>query len=303
MKNKKIGGGFETGIIVFAAALVIALPLRTVQYFTVIEGGSGFFTEKNIGLWIFVAVALAGMLLPVIIGLINNKKLTLSREAEKRPGCGILAALLSLGTFADALQCFNHVFELGPDFLPVHAYPDALPSGEAIVRADSIIIAEGVFALISAVYFLLSALSFLSGKSSAEQYKIIALAPVVWSITRIIFKFTITISYLRVSQLTLEMLMIIFFILFFMSYAQINSDVRAKGSEWKVFAYGLPAAFLGLLVFVPQFIVLVMGKTELLYSYSCPEYCDITASLFILATVLTRTAVKAGEKAPAEDAK
>ena len=43
----------------------------------------------------------------------------------------------------------------------------------------------------------------------------------------------------------LEMLMIVFMILFFMAFAQANSAVNSKGNEWKVAAYGIPRPKIG----------------------------------------------------------
>ena len=56
---------------------------------------------------------------------------------------------------------------------------------------------------------------------------------------RLVFRFTRTISYIRVSDLMLEMLMLVFFIMFFMAFAQVNSRVDPNKKEWKIAAYGL----------------------------------------------------------------
>ena len=84
------------------------------------------------------------------------------------------------------------------------------------------------------------------------------------------------------------MIMIIFMMLFFMAFAQVNAGIDAKNCDWKIASYGLSAALLALVCFIPRFIVTAGGHAELLYSYSSAEYCDIGIALFIISAVLTR---------------
>lgn len=287
MQKKTFFKGINLPAAVFAAAAVIALPLRTVQYFTNTEASTGFYAEKNIGVWALYAVMAAVCLFCVAFGFIIRKSAALDFSSRKRPGCGIVSALFAALTVGDALRCFNRIFELRLDFILSPSYPDSFEPARAKI-VESVITLEGAAAILAAIFFAASAFSFLSGKSSGENFRLLSLAPVLWSVARIVYRFSITISYLRVSQLTIEMFMLIFFILFFMTYAQVNSKVNASGLDWKLIAYGFPAAFFALLSFVPQFVILLAGKEELLYMYSVPYYCDFGAALFILSILLTR---------------
>ena len=51
--------------------------------------------------------------------------------------------------------------------------------------------------------------------------------------------------------------------MFFMAFAQVTAKVGGKGLEWKLFAYGLPAALFCLLCFVPRVVLMILGKSEL----------------------------------------
>ena len=95
--------------------------------------------------------------------------------------------------------------------------------------------------------------------------------------------------------------MIVFFILFFMAFAQVNSRVDADKKEWKIASYGLPAALLALICFVPRFIVMITGNADLLHDQSPAEYCDFGIALFIISTVLTRVTVKLPETVTTEE--
>ena len=172
-----------------------------------------------------------------------------------------------------------------------------MPSANAL---RIVYIGELVFGTLSIVYFALSAYGFFSGKGCAEGSKILSLTPVLWLVFRLIVRFTRKISFIRVSELLLEMLMLAFFIMFFMAYAQVNSKVGGENCEYKVASYGLIAAMLAIICFVPRFVLTVCGKADMIYTYSALEYCDFTCALFALATVFTRITVRpAAVDAPA----
>lgn len=283
MKSFSVKNGFGLGIIVFAVAAIIALPVRTLQFFTVLEGDTGFFNSADWSVYFLYAVLTLTILFSLILGIIKRKNLGYSLETVKRPGCGILSLVTAIGVVMDAVNCISKVSNSEKDVFS-YSY-----SGQLVVESESIIfIAEAVFAIISAVYFLALGIGLSTGKSNGSNLRLISLAPVIWSVMRMIYRFTRTISYLRISDLTFEMVMLMFMILFFMAFAQVNSQVNGKSNEWKLAAYGLPAALLALVCFVPRFIVTLIGRTELLYSYSAAEYCDFAVALFILATVITR---------------
>lgn len=282
MKNRPMSSSIGVLTAVFAVVLIVLLPLRTMQYYNDIEGGTGFYKEINPAVILSLALLAVGVIACIAVAFISRKAMKLSFVKEKNIGCGAFSAFLALGAAVDGLTCLNHVLNLGLSFLPVPQYPDFLPSSETVMRL------EAIFAFISAVFFILCAVEFFSGRSCGEKLRLLSLSPVVWSVLRIVYRFTITISYIRVSQLALEMFMLIFFVLFFMAYAQVNSKVNAKGLDWKIAGYGFPAVLLGLLSFVPQAIIFIGGRSDLLYIYSVPCLCDAAAALFILAVILTR---------------
>ena len=96
------------------------------------------------------------------------------------------------------------------------------------------------------------------------------------------------------------MIMLVFMIMFFMAFAQVNSNVNGKNCEWKIAAYGLIAALLALICFVPRFIVTLTGNAHLLHEQSPIEYCDISNALFIICTVFTRVTDRIPEKVSEE---
>ncbi len=274
--------GFGIGILIFAAAAIIALPVRTLQYFTVIESETGFFTENDWSVYLLGAVTGAAIIAMLVLGFAKRKTLDYSLEITKRPGQGILSFTAAAGLLMNAVSIIMEIMESA-----------FVPQEEKAARL--IITIQAVFAVLSAIYFVALGTSYLSGKSNGSEYRLISLAPVLWSIFRLVFRFTRTISYIRVSDLILEMAMIVFCISFFMAFAQVNSRVDPNKKEWKIAAYGLSAALLSLLCFVPRFIVMITGSADLLHEQSPAEYCDFGVALFIISTVLTRVTVRLPE--------
>ncbi len=280
--------GFGIGILIFAATVIIALPIRTLQYFTILESDTGFFTLNDWSVYILGIVSGAAILACLLLGFIKRKSLDYSLEVTKRPGQGILSFTAAAGFLMNAVEIIVKLMN-----------SDSFAQEEK--TANLIFGIQAVFAVFSAIYFVALGTSYLSGKSNGSEYRLISLAPVVWSVFRLVFRFTRTISYIRVSDLMLEMVMLVFFIMFFMAFAQVNSRVDADRKEWKIAAYGLPAALLALICFVPRFIVMITGNADLLNEQSPAEYCDLGVALLIISTVLTRVTVKIPENASTEE--
>lgn len=283
MKKFSVKNGFGFGAIIFALAAIIALPIRTVQYFTVLEGGTGFFTSNNWSVYLLYAVLAVSTIAFIVLGLSKRKKLDFLRKAEKRPVFGIFSLISAAGIFSDGINCISEFINNAQPIVSYDHY------GAQVINTEKLLFGcEAVFAAISAIFFLAMGLAVISGKTNGSEFRIISLSPIIWAIFRTVFRFTRTISYLRVSELTFELLMLIFMIMFFMAFAQVNAQISSKNCEWKLAGYGLPAALLAIVCFVPRLIVTLIGRIELLYSYSPVNFCDLAVSLFIIATVFTR---------------
>lgn len=295
MKKDVITSGFGLGSLIFAVAAVILLPLRTVQFFTVLEDGTGFFSEINFGVYLLFTVFIAAIISLLFLGLSKRKQLSFARDDFRSPGNAILSYVAAVGAVLDALNCFNLAAGLGIQGLSTAVFDEITPIQSMLLGL------EGIFAVISAVFFVVIGSGLLSGKST-ENCRYLALFPVFWTICRMVFRFTRTISYIRVSDLLFEMVMLIFFVSFFFAFAQVNSRINSKYIEWKVAAYGLSASLSALICFVPRFIVILSGNTEHLYSMSTAEYCDIAIALFAIGTVFTRIGQKSKEEIAADAA-
>lgn len=285
MKNKILNSGFGIGNIVFIAAVILALPLRIYQYVAgTLEPGTGFYTEADWSVYVLYAVLLAAAVASVVIGIIKKKTLGFSYEAVKNPLVGTASALSAAGLIIDV---FTHLNVLGQSHPSLYA--DAAPAG---LPSYNILLIQIIVSLVTALFFVILTIGSFSGKTSGTEYRILSLAPVFWSIIRMVGRFMRTISYVRVSELLFEMVMLMFMIMFFMAFAQSNSRVNEKDCIWKVAAYGIPAALLALVCSVPRIILSILGSADLIYSQSSVEFADLGIALFIIAVVLTKVVAK-----------
>lgn len=292
MKNKSIASGFGIGVIIMAIAAVIALPIRTMQFFTVLEGESGFYREADWSVYLLYGVLALSIVAILVYGIFSRKRLDYSLEVSKHPGMGVVSMAAAMGVLLDAAFCITSAMKIEEisSGLSTANYVEGMTQGDGVILT-----AEAVFAVFTSIYLVVLGFSYLSGKTNGSEYRLISLAPVIWSIFRLVYRFKRTISFVRVSDLLFEMIMICFMIMFFFAFAQVNSRVGGKGNEWKIAAYGIPAALLALVCFIPRFIVTITGNAQLLYSYSAAEYCDFGVALFIISAVLTRVTDKLPE--------
>ncbi len=291
MNNKSVKSGFGIGCIIFVVAAIIAIPVRTLQFFTVLESGTGFYSSTDWSVYLLFAVIAVSIIAFLAFGIAKRKTLDYSLEIIKRPGLSSLSLIAACGTGLETYNCIMKFLSSdSSEFAPVTASP---VNGAAFVT-----LLQGIFALLSTVYFVLLWLTYLKGTSNGSKIRLLALAPVIWNIFRIVVRFMRTISYIRVSELLFEMLMIAFLVLFFMALAQANTGIAAENVEWKIGAYGLSAALLALICFVPRIIVMLSGNSHLFYAESTVEFCDLGVALFIIGTVLTRVTDKLPETNP-----
>lgn len=296
MKNFSVKNGFGTAAIIFAVSALVTLPLRTVQFFTVLEGKTGFYTSYDWSVYLLYSLIAASVVAFAALGLSKRKNLVFNRDVVKRPVSGIISLLTAAAVFSDGLIKAGAVMDNGSSFIEYGVM------GTTSINMEKLLFgAEALFAVISAIFFLSLGLVYLTGKTNGSEHRLICLSPVIWCIIRMAYRFTRTISYQRVSDLVFELLMLTFMIMFFMAFAQVNSQIGDKNCEWKLAGYGLPAAILALICFVPRFIVTVIGKDALLYEYSSAEFCDLGTALFICSVVFTRLTDKSEKADKAEE--
>jgi len=287
MKNFSVKNGVGISAVIFAVTALIALPLRTYQFFSgTLEGKTGFYSANNFSVYALGIIITAAILFFIAFSVIKRKSLSFDREVKKRPVFGIFSLIAAAGFFACGITNFLYASDNNFQFIKkeFHGFEIIKTWNAEVLFA----VITAVCAMLSAIFMIAIAVSALTGKTNGSEHKLISLAPVIFCIVNLVSRFNRTISYLRVSELAFELLMFAFGVMFFMAFAQLNARISDKNIEWKLSAYGLPAALFAVLCFVPNLILTVSGNTAMLYEFSEINVCDITMALFIIAAVFTR---------------
>jgi hypothetical protein len=116
-----------------------------------------------------------------------------------------------------------------------------------------------IFAIFAIFYFVIFAVSHLNGKASYKEYKLLALSPLCWAITGLISKLMTAVSFISSSELLFEIFMLVFAMLFLLTFARISTGVFTEDSMWGIFGYGFAASLFAGLVTIPRLVCAAVG--------------------------------------------
>ena len=264
------------------AGLVICIPFRLVQLFTNIEQNTGFFIENNWTVYCFYAVVvLFVIVLAVVAGSFG--KIPASRPVLRRDKTlAICSFLFAVGIAYDVIFALAKVMR-------------ALTDGSLANGFFSVMFTDGMFAqllqaicgMAACIYIVLVALSYVGEKATYCDYRFLAIMPLFWALFRMVSRFMTKISFTMVSELLLELLMLAFMLLFLMSFARVSAQVNQKGEMKKNVRYGMPAAFLALLIGITRLVCTVGGRADLLADGFQFSLADIGFGAFAVAYIFT----------------
>ncbi len=275
---------YKLPLFVSLLALLAAVPLRVYQYFKVLEPETGFYSSNDISVYVMYILLGAAMLLSVLIPLINKKKLITVTSVKKSPVFLAFSLILAVTIIIDSAGQLMGYFDL---------YDAASAAGGTVTeyvknQGGTFLLLQAVSGAVAAVYFFVSGLSVSLGNSDGSRLKILGLTPVLWYIFKLLYRFKRTISFTNVSDLMLELFAIVFLMMFFFALAQTVAKIDAQTVFWKIFAYGVPAAMFALMCFLPRFIVMIIGKSELLNTHYGVSYSDLGVAAYIIYNLLSR---------------
>ncbi len=271
IKNLKI----DTAFIIAAVGGIIALALRLFQAFGgLIDFETGFYTQESITTYLLYAVlfltAFGVLVVCTMAGEIPQEKMPTKKSPLTAVFAGVFAVTLvitAIGQF-DSFSSIYLTFSSPEDrfIVPeserysINFFLKSMPYLMKIGALPQLF--EGVFAVLSAAFFCVLALS-LAGirKTDLARIKFLSLCPLFWATFRMVERFTRTISFINVSSLFLEMFMLAFMMMFFMYFAQMSSQVNARAISFKVFSYGLIAAVLSAVIIIPKALLYVANST------------------------------------------
>ena len=75
--------------------------------------------------------------------------------------------------------------------------------------------------------------------------------------------------------------MLVFLIMFFLSFAQVVTNVTPEVTAWRLYGCGLPAALFCFLAAVPRLLLIIIGRSDALVADYGFNPCDLMLALFI----------------------
>lgn len=269
------------------AALLVAVPIRVYQYLKLINPTTGFFDETDFSIFVLYAILALAMLICIVISYINHKSLQPVAIGKSSKVFLAVSLLMALGTAIDCVSLIAEFSDLA-DKAPINISREFLFEYISS-QGGTLTLIEAVFAGISAFYFVLSGLLSVNNNDSKPRFKILVLSPVVWCVFRLLYRFKRTIAFINVSDLFIELFSIVMAMVFFLALAQIRSKIDADSIFWKIYAYGLPAAVLALVCFVPRLILVVTGNSDMINPLHSLRISDLTFAVYAIYICVSAT--------------
>lgn len=274
----------------FLISALVCTVLRCVQVATLLDAETGFYKQSSIITVLFYLVLFGSCLVFCMLSFLSSQSASLQTSTIKSKPLCAASAVFGIAMLFNCLTSFSQSLSAvgSAGIVEGSAFKVMMSTGE-LPKA-----LQAAFALLSAVYFFILAASFKNGSEKARGHKLIALAPIGWVAFRLIFRFVSKISFLRVSDLFLELSMLAFMILFFMAFAQVNSGVYSEGFGWRIPAFGFSAALIAVSANLPRLIFTVIDVEKYINSNYTFSFTDIMFCVF--AVLLVPAAVKATAK-------
>lgn len=295
---KKIKGSHSkphpsTLITVAALSLCALLPLRVYHVTSIIDPETGFFTDSSFTVPLFYILGGAVIIALLALSYINDKANRTRNCAVKSKLLGVISAVTAISIMYGSVTSISGFTKLSSEYsLLLHKVTFAAYLTQSGATA---LLLESVFGILSGIFFCIYAISCFSDKMKLSSVRIISAAPVAWAICRIVYRFIEKISFVNVSDLLLELIMLVFIIMFLLAFAQVITDVSPEISAWRLYGCGLPAAVTAFVVSAPKLFLMIVGHPELIVEGYSFELCDLMLAIFIPVFLYNTATAKAPE--------
>lgn len=282
-------------LIVFGAASGCCAVIRFIQMLKFIDVNTGFYTGGAIFNVLLLLILASVSLYFVIASFLSKETKNYDLQNLKGTSLGAVSAFFAVSLFGDWIYSF---ILSGSSLLDIRS----LSTVKVLMSSGALPAAlQSLFAFISAIFFVVLTVDFFKGTQRASRLKVLAIAPVGWAVMKMIHRFVRQISYMEVSDLFLELVMIAFMIMFFMAFAQINSGVYSDGFTWRLSGFGLPAALVAATLCLPRLILTFVDSRAYINSDHPFLMSDLAFVLFAIMLVITLIRKKSVEAAASED--
>lgn len=283
-KGTKKGVGPNLIFLIFCVGLVIACPVRMYIQIKNIDPSTGFYINSNYPLVELLSVVLIAASLFILIFSYCSSDIFSAVELKGRQ---IPLSVLSL--FASITLVYDSIIELTGRDQRMAALVRSERSFETVEKL------QGVFSFLAACWFIILFIGFLFGSNFFKKIKIFSLFPPCWVILSMLGKLLIAINYRKVSDMALELIAMIFMLLFLLSSARQFTDTNREGNFWLSVGSGIVASLLIFTYDIPRISLSLMGKTNLLVQGFPIRYSHLAIAFFAIGFIIT--ALRKGSEA------
>ncbi len=269
----------------FLCSFFALATIRVMMVATYIDASTGFYTKDSVLTLVFYVAFAAACLAFGVCSFLSSKSADITVGKTKNKAVFVAALMFSLVLFYDGVSsffgCLLNASETQMTYTSV--FKSLMVSGSIPLFLRS------VFAVFSGVFFVIFALSYKKGDAAASKHTILALMPVGWSSSRLLQLFVRKISFVRVSDLLLELCMCAFMVLFFMALAQVSSGVYSTDSRWRIPGFGYSAALFAAVISVSRLIFTLLNKDAYINSEHPFSIVDLVFAIFVLVLIFAVT--------------
>ena len=273
-------------LIVFATAVLVALPIRVYQLLALVDTENGFYKESDVTIPILYGVVAVFTVAFLVLSFLSKEVPSPKLPTGKNAVLGVTSLVMVGGLALDMVSIIKNTVPVNQGNSQIFI---SLLRSNLAEQGGALTILRFVFAFFAIIYFLVFAMSHLNGKASYKEFKLLALSPLCWSMTMLVLRLMHAISFTKVSELLFEIFMFVFMMLFFITFARISSGVFTEDSMWGIYGYGFATALFAALVTIPRVVMLAVG----LKNVEGNEFSitHLTALIFILSYIFASLGV------------
>ncbi len=270
-------------IFVFSVAMLVALPTRVYQLLALVDPTNGYFNSSDITIPVLYGAVFLFACIFMVLSFLSKEVPSPKLPAGKNPILGVTSIVMVLGLGWDILSIERKIVPQVQGDVNMEIFKSLLSSN--LEQSGGLFtVLRFIFAVFAIFYFVIFAVSHLNGKASYKEYKLLALSPLCWAITGLISKLMTAVSFLNSSELLFEIFMLVFAMLFLLTFARISTGVFTEDSMWGIFGYGFAASLFAGLVTIPRLVCVAVGvapvnKHEFSFVY-------LAMMLFILSYIV-----------------
>ncbi len=280
--------GFSLKLIALISVVLftVLVAVRLYHTFFNIDGATGYFIKNDFTVLPMYILTVLGVILVCAFCYVSgdtDRGKTVGKASFIGAVTGILFGLSVV--YEGAVNLFD-----GIRAIPSHVIPGGRVSLSVLTEAfgGRIELLATVFAILGGIVILAEGVISASGREIPSFMKLPMLIPVLWAFLETLTFFSVTVSYLEVSQMFFEIFSRAFLMVFLFEHARVVSGIGKKDSSWFFFASGILAAGFLFMAGVPYFLASLFA-TDKIVSY-CPfEFYVLAGGLYAVATVIKRS--------------